>query len=84
MDNVHRKDPAVIIAFGALHRQDTVQTAPSVDSKISFDSLPTLSLGFEPERPTLPNPPDFPDGGLRAWSVVIGVSIMIIAHFRSN
>ncbi|KIM60262.1 hypothetical protein SCLCIDRAFT_1217038 [Scleroderma citrinum Foug A] len=81
MDNVHRKDPAVIIAFGALHRQDTVQTAPSVDSKISFDSLPTLSLGFEPERPTLPNPPDFPDGGLRAWSVVIGALLMSFATF---
>jgi len=86
MDNVHHtENPTVIVALDALYRQDdAIQSILSM-GKISLNSLPTLPVGFDSERPsTLSSPPDFPDGGLRAWSVLIGVSTKIIAHFCSN
>jgi len=61
-----------IVALDAPYGQDSIQSTLSVDRN------------FDLEKPTLLSISDFPDGGLRAWSVVIGVSTMVTSHFCSN
>jgi len=83
MDTTRLRNSTFTIALDAPYGKDTEQSTLSVD-KIAFGRPTTLFVAFDPEKPTLPSEPDFPDGGLRAWSVVIGVSTTITSHFCSN
>ena len=66
MGTTHCRNSTAIIVLDVPYGQYTVQSTLSVDR-----------IAFDPEGPTLPSISDFPDGGLRAWCVVIGVSTMI-------
>ena len=83
MDTSRLRNSTVIVALDVPYGEDTGQSILSVD-KIAFNRPTTLLVAFDPEKPILPSLPDFPDGGLRAWSVVIGVSIMITSHLCTN
>lgn len=55
-------------------RKDVAEPTPSVDG-LAYNLPPTpLAGSFDTEKLPPNGLPDFPDGGLRAWSVVIGVS----------
>ena len=66
MGTTHCRNSTAIIVLDVPYGQYTVQSTRSVDR-----------IAFDPEGPTLPSISDFPNGGLRTWSVVIGVSTMI-------
>lgn len=55
-------------------RKGEAEPIPSVGD-LAYSTTPTPPAGsFDTEKVPPNGPPDFPDGGLRAWSVVIGVS----------
>ncbi|KAL4063343.1 major facilitator superfamily domain-containing protein [Scleroderma yunnanense] len=76
MDKVHNRDSALFVAFDTLYGQDIVKV-----DKLPLDWPPILSVAFDPEKPKPLGSPDFPDGGLRAWSTVIGALFMSFATF---
>lgn len=83
MVSIHRSDSKVIAALDAPCGHDIVQS-PQTKEKAAFDTSRTLIVDLGPKKPEFPPPPDFPDGGLRAWSIVFGVSTIFTTYFRSN
>lgn len=60
----------------------------ALEANLSVEELPylpwaspPLAVSFEPEKPLTREIPDFPDGGIRAWSVVIGALFMSFGTF---
>ncbi|KIM54500.1 hypothetical protein SCLCIDRAFT_370864 [Scleroderma citrinum Foug A] len=62
-------------------RKDVAEPTPSVDG-LAYNLPPTpLAGSFDTEKLPPNGLPDFPDGGLRAWSVVIGAVFMSFSTF---
>ncbi|KAG6332856.1 hypothetical protein ID866_6232 [Astraeus odoratus] len=83
MYKVHFKDSTATVTLDAFRRQDGAEAAISVE-ELPYQWPPApLAVSFEPEKPAAAavGLPEFPDGGLQAWSVVIGAVFMSFATF---
>ncbi|KAL4063341.1 MFS general substrate transporter [Scleroderma citrinum] len=81
MYNVHIKDSNFNVTLEAPHRLDVAVPTLSVD-ELPYSPPPTSLAGsFDPEKPPPRDLLDFPDGGLRAWSVVIGAVLISFSTF---
>ncbi|KAI6101026.1 MFS general substrate transporter [Pisolithus croceorrhizus] len=78
MQKVTFKDSTAVFTLDEPRRPD--EYAPganlSVEELPYLWASPPLAVSFEPEKPLTREIPDFPDGGMRAWSVVIGALFM--------
>ncbi|KAI5990673.1 MFS general substrate transporter [Pisolithus albus] len=83
MQKVTFKDSTAVFTLDEPRRPH--EDAP--EANLSVEELPylwaaaPLAVSFEPEKPVSREIPDFPDGGMRAWSVVIGALLMSFGTF---
>lgn len=83
MQKVTFKDSTAVITLDEPRRLngDAPEANPSVEELPYLWASPPLAVSFEPEKPHAQEVPDFPDGGTRAWSVVIGALFMSFGTF---
>ncbi|KAF9220090.1 MFS general substrate transporter [Gyrodon lividus] len=48
---------------------------------LPYQGIPAVAFDVEKPHPPLPQAPEFPEGGFRAWSVVAGAAFMSFATF---